>query len=157
MPRRIDRSSFVLAVCVPAAIVSTRWVCLNISPSVPYGLYVLTPLPQPIKRGMLVVLPVPPEVQAWHSRRVSLLKPVAAVTGDTVCVRDAQLWVEHESYGPVLEEARGKLLPRLVGCVTLGDGEVFLASTARQSLDGRYFRVTRIETRAAQAVPLLTW
>jgi conjugative transfer signal peptidase TraF len=157
MPRRIDRTTLLLGMLVLAAVVSTHWLHLNISPSVPYGLYRLTTVPPQIERGMLVVLPVPPEVQAWHSRWVPLLKPVAALTGDTVCVRDEELWVEHEDYGLVLKEARRKPLPRLVGCVTLGDGEVFVASTARQSLDGRYFGVLPVSALTARAVPLLTW
>ena len=36
-------------------------------------------------------------------------------------------------------------------------GEVFLASQAPRSLDGRYFGVTPVATLTAQASPLLTW
>ena len=36
---RCTRSSLVLGVLVLAAVVSTRWVRLNLSPSVPVGLY----------------------------------------------------------------------------------------------------------------------
>jgi type IV secretory pathway protease TraF len=83
MPRRINRGTVVLGVVLGAAVLSTRWVRVNVSPRVPYGLYRLTAVPTPLARGMLVVLPVPPEVQAWHSRWLPLLKPVAALAGET--------------------------------------------------------------------------
>jgi len=59
---RCMRSSLVLGVLVLTAVVSTRWVRLNVSPSSPLGLYRLTAVPTPLARGTLVVLPVPPEV-----------------------------------------------------------------------------------------------
>src|SRR2546421_10835461 len=56
---RCTRSSLVLGVLVLAAVVSTRWVRLNLSPSVPVGVYRLARLAPPLARGTLVLLPVP--------------------------------------------------------------------------------------------------
>ena len=53
------RSSLVLGVLVLTAVVSTRWVRLNLSPSVPRGLYRLAAVPAEVARGTLVVLPCP--------------------------------------------------------------------------------------------------
>ena len=39
------RSSLVLGVLVLTAVVSTRWVRLNLSPSLPYGLYRMKAVP----------------------------------------------------------------------------------------------------------------
>ena len=56
------RSSLVLGVLVLTAVVSTRWVRLNLSHSLPVGLYRLTAVPAEVTRGTLVVLPVPSSV-----------------------------------------------------------------------------------------------
>jgi type IV secretory pathway protease TraF len=119
--------------------------------------YLLAAVSPPLARGTLVVLPVPSTVQAWLSRWVPLLKPVAAVAGDTVCIGDEGLWVAGQWYGPGYREAGGLPLPQWHGCVRLQDGEVFLASPVPRSLDGRYFGVTPVAALTARAVPLLTW
>jgi conjugative transfer signal peptidase TraF len=145
----------VLGVLVLAAVVSTRWVRLNLSPSVPYGLYLLRPVPAPLARGTLVLLPVPVAVRAWQWR--PLLKPVAAIAGDEVCIHDSGLWIAGQWYGEVYSEAHGKGLPHQGGCQVVPEGAVFLASTQPKSLDGRYFGMTPTATLMARAVPLLIW
>ena len=154
---RCPRSSLVLGVLVLAAVVSTRWVRVNVSPSTPLGLYRLAAVAPPLARGTLVVLPVPPVVQRWHSTWLPLLKPIAALPGDLVCTGEAGLWIEGQDYGPVYPEAGGAPLPRLQGCVRVPAGAVFLASPAPRSLDGRYFGVTAVATLTAQAVPVWAW
>jgi len=149
--------SLVLGGLVLAAVLSTRWVRLNISPSVPLGLYRLAPVQTPLVRGTLVVLPVPTSVHGVWSRWVPLLKPVAAVAGETVCVQDLGLWIDGDLYGLVWKEHEGKPLPQLDGCLMVQAGEVFLASKAQNSLDGRYFGPTPIASLTAQAIPVLTW
>ena len=131
---RRSRSSLVLGVLVLAAVVSTRWVRLNCSPSVPRGVYRLAAVSPPLTRGTLVVLPVPPAVQRWHSRWQPLLKPIAALAGDLVCAQADGLWIAGQAYGPVYPEAGGAPLPRLQGCVRVPAGAVFLASPAPRSL-----------------------
>ena len=142
---------------VLAAVLSTRWVRLNVSPSVPYGLYRLAPLTRPLARGTLVVLPVPPVVRPWHARWVPLLKPVAAVAGDLVCLWDHGLFVAGQWYGPVWREAAGRPLPQIRGCLRVPEGAVFLASPFPKSLDGRYWGITPVADLTAQAIPLITW
>jgi conjugative transfer signal peptidase TraF len=154
---RCTRSSLVLGVLVLAAVVSTRWVRVNVSPSSPVGLYRLAVVTPPLTRGTLVVLPVPPAVQRWHSPWQPLLKPIAALPGDLVCTGEAGLWIEGQAYGPVYLEAGGAPLPRLRGCVRVPAGAVFLASPAPRSLDGRYFGMTPMADLTARAIPLLTW
>jgi conjugative transfer signal peptidase TraF len=150
-------SSLVLGVLVLAAVVSTRWVRVNVSPSAPLGLYRLAAVAPPLAYGTLVVLPVPPAVQRWHSAWLPLLKPIAAMPGDLVCTSAAGLWIEGQAYGPMYLEAGGAPLPRLQGCVRVPAGAVFLASPAPRSLDGRYFGMTPVADLTARALPLLTW
>jgi type IV secretory pathway protease TraF len=151
-------SSLVLGGLILAAVVSTRWVRLNLSPSLPYGLYRLAAIRAPLTRGTLVVLPVPRSLRPWHAAWVPLLKPVAGVAGDVVCHRDHTLFVNSVDFGPVYETAHGKPLPHIAaGCVVVPDAHVFLASPAPKSLDGRYVGATPVRTLTAQALPLWTW
>ena len=149
-------SSLMLGVLVLAAVVSTRWVRVNVSPSAPLGLYRLAAVVPPLPRGTLVLLPVPPAVRPWHAWFLPLLKPVAGVPGDVVCGEEA-LTINGTSYGPMYREAHGTTLPRLTGCMTVPEGAVFLASTRPRSLDGRYFGMTPVPTITARMVPLWTW
>ena len=154
---RCPRSSLVLGVLVLAAVVSTRWVRLNLSPSVSLGVYRLEQLAPPLARGTLVVLSAPASIRPWWRSLASLLKPVAAVAGEEVCGVEGALFIHGEAYGPIYTEADGKPLPHLDGCQVVPEGTVFLASTQPKSLDGRYFGMTPIPTLTAQAVPLWTW
>ena len=154
---RCTRSSLVLGVLVLAAVVSTRWVRLNLSPSVPVGLYRLERLAPPLARGTLVILSPPASIHPWWRSLASLLKPVAAVAGEEVCGVGGVLFIHGEWYGPIYTEADGKPLPHLDGCQVVPQGAVFLASTQPKSLDGRYFGMTPTSTLTAQAVPLWTW
>ena len=86
-----------------------------------------------------------------------LLKPVAAVAGELVCVDDEGLWVAGVPYGRVYREVAGKTLPRMEGCHRLQEDEVFLASAQPRSLDGRYFGPTPLTALTAQAIPVWTW
>jgi conjugative transfer signal peptidase TraF len=156
VPRaRGPRSSLVLGVLVLAAVVSTRWVRLNLSPSVPVGVYRLARLAPPLARGTLVLLPVPASVQAWV--HVPLLKPVVGVAGDLACTRGDTFDVNGEDYGPVLSEAHGKTLPRWWGCMVVRGDEVVVASRHPRSLDSRYFGPVPIAAVTAVAIPLWTW
>ena len=53
------RSSLVLGVLVLTAVVSTRWVRLNLSPSLPVGLYRLAAVPAEVARGTSWCCPCP--------------------------------------------------------------------------------------------------
>ncbi len=124
----------VLGGLVLAAVLSTRWVRLNGSPSVPLGLYRLAAVREPLTRGTLVVLP-----------------------GDVVCLWDEGVWIEGQWYGPIYEEAAHKPLPKLRGCLLVKPGDVFLASPKPRSLDARYFGPTPITGLTAKAMPVLPW
>ena len=154
---RCTRSSLVLGVLVLAAVVSTRWVRLNVSPSVPLGFYLLEPPLPPLAHGTLVLLPVPASMRPWWHAGAALLKPVAAVAGEEVCGVEGELFVHGEAYGPIYTEADGKPLPYLDGCQMVPQGTVFLASQAPKSLDSRYFNAVPLTAIAATAVPLWTW
>src|SRR6266446_4705669 len=120
------RGTWILVACVLAAVGSTRVLRLNVSGSVPYGLYAVRPVPAHLDHGMLVVLPVPRSVRAWWSSWVPLLKPVAGLAGDCVCHQDHILYVNGADFGPVLQTAHGRPLPQLQGCLVVQSGQVFV-------------------------------
>jgi conjugative transfer signal peptidase TraF len=151
-------SSLVLGGLILATVVSTRWVRLNLSPSVPCGLYRLTAIHAPLTRGTLVVLPVPARVRPWQAAWVPLLKPIAGVAGDVVCHTEHTLFVHGTDFGPVYQVAHGQPLPQIAeGCLRVQEGDVFLASPAPKSLDSRYFGPVPVTSLTALAIPLLTW
>lgn len=151
------RSTLVVIGLVALVTVSMPWWCLNISASSPYGLYRLTALPSPLERGMLVTLPVPAEMRPWLPWVSAMLKPVAALAGDEVCVAEGTLSVQGRNYGAVYYEAHGKVLPQVVGCFVVAEEDAFLASDIPRSIDSRYFGSVSISILRAQAIPLVTW
>jgi len=148
----------VLWVIIPLSLlaVSLTSVRLNISHSLPLGLYRVHPVARPLTRGLLVIVHVP----GWSARTRPFLKPVAAVAGEWVCrVRDA-LVIHGEDYGPIYETWRGNPLPSAIAvdtCLVVPPGYVFLATDAPQSLDSRYYGPVAIRQISAIATPLLTW
>jgi len=139
---------------------------LNLTASVPRGLYVLTPLTllSTPEHGMLVAFPPPAPVAAFAVRRgylapqIPLLKPLAALPGETVCVHDAGVVIAGQFVAQVASaDSLGRPLPRWRGCVTLGPGEVFPLSLAPRSFDGRYFGPVAVRSLLGRAVPGWTW
>ena len=151
------RRNTMMAAVVGSLLLSLCWFRFNVEPSVPRGVYRLHAIRAPLTRGMLVILPVPESVQRWHSRWVPLLKPIAAVAGEVVCVDEDGLHIGAESYGRVYTEAGGYRLPHITGCLTVGEGEVFVASQGYRSLDSRYFGSVRVQDITAWATPVLVW
>lgn len=109
-----NRSTWVMLLVMLVFIVSTKWIRINVQPSVAMGVYMVQALPRTLERGMLVVLPTPAVMRPWHSR--DLLKPVAGVAQDQVCLLSVGLWINGEPYGGIYTEAYGNPYP---GCVAV--------------------------------------
>jgi type IV secretory pathway protease TraF len=142
---------------VLVAVLSTLWVRVNVSVSVPRGIYRLVAVPSVLDRGMLVIFPTPPTLRAWHT--LPLLKPVVAVAGDVLCADTKGLWTHNGQrwLGPVLREAAGLPLPFWQGCVSVLPGYLGVASAVPGSIDSRYFGLLPISALTAQALPLWIW
>jgi conjugative transfer signal peptidase TraF len=142
---------------------------LQLTGSEPRGVYWLRALPEALSRGTLVTLGVPDAVadlvfrqgwlpRSWMRADVVLVKSIAALEGDTVCIADAGVFIHGEHVGPVFRELGGIELPVLRGCWTLAAGGVFLFSNRHDhAFDGRYFGVVHRDILQRVAVPLLTW
>jgi type IV secretory pathway protease TraF len=151
------RSTVVLVLILGGLLVSTRFLVLNIEPSVPLGLYRLGAVPAHLTKGMLVRLHAPPVMAPWHARWLDLLKPIAALPGDQVCVLSVGLWINGEPYGKVYAEAHGKQLPRIRGCWVVPEGSVFLGTKTVGTIDSRYFGSVPVTDLTASARPVWTW
>jgi conjugative transfer signal peptidase TraF len=139
-------------------------VVLNLSASLPRGLYRVQPATQ-IHPGMIAVVQPRPALALVLSERhalplgVPLLKPVAAVVGDTVCV-DTAVRVNGTVLTTVIADAdsQGRPLPHWHGCLTLGPADVFLLSTySDRSLDSRYVGPVPRETVVGTATLIWRW
>ena len=91
--RRWTRSNTCCALMVAGCLLSMIWFRVNIEPSVPLGVYRLHAVSEPLPRGTLVLLPVPGSVQRWHAPWLPLLKPIAAIAGEVVCVDEDVLTI----------------------------------------------------------------
>lgn len=101
------------------------------------------------QRGAVVTIPVRAVdldyVEASHVGAAGdrFLKRIAAVDGDRVCSETGQITINHVYVATAFQsDSAGVALPQWSGCVTLGDGEVFLLGDDEMSFDGRYWGVT---------------
>lgn len=138
---------------------------LNMTPSIPEGVYIADP--KPPARGDLVLV-CPPDTPFFRGARangylfrgrcpggyVPLMKPVAAVEGDTVDVTPAGIRVNGVALANTRAysaDAHGNRLPHpQTGRHVVDAGEMWLLSSYdRRSIDSRYFGplpISRVET-----------
>jgi len=122
----------------------------NASASSPTGLYRVAPAPR-VARGDIVVAWPPASARGLAAARLygevapAAVKPVAAIAGDQVCGRGAELLINGLAVAARRgADPSGRPLPWWTGCVRLGGGDVLLLSAnVPQAFDGRYFGITR--------------
>ena len=156
-PKRPHHVLTAATLLVGVGVASLPWVRLNLSSSLPRGLYRLHAVPPVLTRDMLVLVPAPSLMQAWYTARAPLLKPVAGVAGDMLTIHADRFYVNATDYGLVYRSAAGRPLPLLAVPQQVPAGEVCLASLAPRSLDCRYYGTTPIADIRAVATPLWTW
>lgn len=135
----------------------------NATPSMPLGLYWLSPGAPPDK-GLLVAFPIPPSVRAlvaarhYLPARALLLKRVVASEGDEVCAQGGVLSIEGAPLGAILtEDSAGRPLPRYDGCGPLPAGLLFVASPHPKSFDSRTFGPIPTAAVRGTVTPLWTF
>ena len=151
----------IVALALPVAAGSAQLVW-NVTASAPAGLYRI--VREPWIRGDRVAV-LPGEVLGADLDRRGvlakgrlLIKRVAARTGDRVCRQGAEVGINGEPAGKARDlGSQGVQLPSWQGCITLGDGQVFLLGDTPGSYDGRYFGVTRASDVIGRAQLLLTF
>lgn len=151
----------VLATVAPVA--PTKRLVFNITASAPVGFYWLTE-EVPVVGDLALVRP-PLDLARWLAVRgylplnVPLIKKVAAVGGQAVCVRGDFVAIDGRVVGEVLKrDLLGRPLRAAETCRRLGEGEIFLLNPAApRSLDGRYFGPMPRDFVAGRLRPLWTW
>ena len=140
--------SFGFVTLVPAW--SGHRLLVQPSASLPRGVYWQRPV-QRLAVGLLVSADLAPEARTFAAARgylragLPVLKPVAALPGETVCWRDDVLTIDGRVAGPIVPMDRlGRPLPRPYGCVVLRDAVLLLSTYSAFSWDGRYFGLTPI-------------
>lgn len=152
------------ALLVPALHAMPLRLVWNASASVPVGLYRIEP-PASIGVGDLVLMHPSPALERLMAERryvergVPLLKPVAAVTGATVCRTGLSVTINGQAVALALPNDRlGRPLPRWTGCRHLRAGELFLiAPASAASFDSRYFGPVARSQIIGRAMPVWTW
>lgn len=151
----------VLAVGVSAAMHVAPRLLWNSTISVPVGLYQLR-AEGGLHVGDLAALRLPDRLALLLSQRgylpfgVPLLKPVAALSGQTVCRANGSITIDGRPVGDALaNDHRGRPLPVWHGCHRLSPDEIFVMNPAEpRSLDGRYFGPLPASTVMGRAIPL---
>jgi conjugative transfer signal peptidase TraF len=135
----------------------------NHTASLPLGLYWVTHDPS-CGPGDLVLFPVPASVRELvRERRYlpagdQLLKPVVAVAGDRVCIRDGVAFVNDAPIGAVLQaDFAGRPLPVDTLCGPVPPGHIYVASHHPRSFDSRAFGLVDADAVRGKAVPVWTF
>ncbi|MBV0888861.1 S26 family signal peptidase [Komagataeibacter oboediens] len=151
----------VLVVGVSSAVHIAPRLLWNSTASVPVGLYQLR-AESALHVGDLVALRLPDRLALLLSQRgylplgVPLLKPIAALPGQTVCRANGSITIDGKSVGEALTtDHRGRPLPVWQGCHRLIRSEIFVMNPAEpRSLDGRYFGPLPASTVIGRAIPM---
>ncbi|BCK76237.1 MULTISPECIES: S26 family signal peptidase [Acetobacteraceae] len=151
----------VLGVGISLAVHPMPRLIWNETASVPIGLYRLhTDLSPHV--GDLVAVRLPERAATLLATRgylplgVPLLKPVAAIAGQSVCRTGQRITIDGKFAGDAQSvDHRGRPLPVWQGCQHLDPGQVFVMNPAEpRSLDGRYFGVLSLSTVIGRATPV---
>ena len=133
----------------------------NASASAPIGLYrVVSGAPE---RGDLVLVQPPKSIVKLAVERrylpagVPLIKRIAAMGGDDVCIFDGAITINGKIVARQLEHDRaGRSLPSWKGCRELVAGEFFLLNAPEDSFDSRYFGPVMSAQIIGTIVPVCT-
>lgn len=133
----------------------------NASASVPIGFYRVRPA-RNLRIGELAVVTPPDDVARFLDARaylplgVPLIKPVAALPGQTVCRTGLAIAIDGEPAATAHARDRmGRPLPDWQGCRVIAADEIFFMNRAHEdSLDGRYFGPLPTASVVGRATPL---
>lgn len=129
-----------------AAATLGQHVLLNVTPSMPLGIYLRWPAAAP-ERGDAVLFGIPPAVRALAAERnylpasANLLKMVVAVSGDDVCLDGDTFDAPRAGFRSRISrvDSAGRPLRPYGFCGRVSDGALFVASPNPTSLDSRFF------------------
>lgn len=146
---------------------------VNLTPSVPLGLWRAVAADYPVARGSVVIACLPADLGEAGLKRgylghgecpggaYPLLKPIGAIAGDTVDVTDLGVFVNGaRATGPALRQdgAGRPLISVEPGRYRVLPGEIWLLSNYRaNSWDSRYYGPLPVQSIISGAAPFLTF
>ncbi len=138
---------------------------LNLSKSMPLGVYKLIPFDGDLKTGESVILEVPEPARpyiygrGWLPQGWLLIKTVGALPGDKVTITDDAIKIKDVYIGPVFDtDTEVRPLPRLRGSINIPEKHFLpIATYIRNSFDGRYFGPVPFDLIRGKAVPVITF
>ncbi len=153
--------SAIALMVLPGVVGVPRVLLWNNSASMPIGLYAVLP-PRALHVGDVAVVMPPDRLAATLAARgslpsgVPLIKPIAALDGQTICRQGLRITIDGAVVGAALaHDHRGRPLPAWAGCRALGPSDVFLMNPAESdSFDGRYFGPLPVSSVIGRAAPL---
>ena len=133
----------------------------NASDSAPRGLYIVSPATA-LQVGDYVVARLPEATanfaaaRGYLPRSVPVLKQIAALPGQQVCIRNGSVYVDGIAVARTLnEDGKHRPLAPWKACRLLVDGEIFLLNSANPaSFDSRYFGPLDVSFVRGRAVHL---
>jgi conjugative transfer signal peptidase TraF len=152
-------AGLIAATCVKPAI----RIVYNPSESAPEGWYVVFPAAH-LRAGDYVVAQLPTDTAAFAAARgylprsVLILKQIAAVSGQPVCIRNAVVYIDGAAVARTLDaDSDERPLTAWEHCRLLLKDELFLLNFANVgSFDSRYFGPIDASFVRGRAIPLST-
>ena len=131
----------------------------NRTNSAPIGLYWLSDGPLTLNRWAVVSADSADALWAQQRGYIGqdwpLIKRVRGLPGDRICRENDSILINDMIVAEALRaDSFGRELPVWAGCFMLREDEVFLLNEHPNSLDGRYFGVTRLSDIAGSAILL---
>jgi conjugative transfer signal peptidase TraF len=142
------------------------WLKVNLMPSVPLGVYAITPIHGPLQAGALVTFRTEASAalmrqrHGWLAGFWAILKPVAGLPGDLVCHGQEGIFIRRADTGDVVAYGPTELptaFPETGVCVVVPTGMLYAASDHPHSLDSRYVGWVPESAIQGVATPLWTW
>lgn len=115
---------------------------INITPSMPKGIYFIYPVFQ-IKKGDIVLISVVPLAKKYVPIRTKyMMKVVAGTNKDEIYTQNDELFINGMSWGKIYSfDGKGEKLPK--ADLKVKEDEVLLLVKTDRSFDGRYFGATK--------------
>ena len=140
--------SIFLAIIFTGLHILSKIYVINVTPSIPLGIYKLEKFDGVLKKGDLVVYEIDNKYKNLTSIKGTMfksVKPVAAFYEDKVEIKGNRIYVNGEDYGEIFPEISSNFNGKIK------EDEVLTLSKIRGTFDGRYYgaiKKSRIEKKA---------
>ena len=140
-------SIFLVTLFIGLHILSKTYV-INVTPSIPLGIYKLEKFDGILKKGDLVIYEIDSKYKNLTNIKGTMfkpVKPVAAFYEDKVEIKGNRIYVNGEDYGEIFPEISSNFNGKIK------EDEVLTLSKIRGTFDGRYYgaiKKSRIEKKA---------